>query len=94
MHQEGIQGVADAGTANLGVMHDRCRLLQIGSFVNVGVANADAAGDGGHCGPFLHQLNQPGAASGHQQVDVILHLEHGVNQGAVRVVHVLHGVGG
>ena len=68
VHQADFRGVADAGTAGLGVLHNVQCHFQVGGLVHIDVADAGAGLDAGHGGVFHTGADQPGAAPGDQQV--------------------------
>ena len=94
MDQDGVQGVAHGGALDFGVMDDARRHIPVGVPVHIGVADAHAAGQDGHCGAGCDEVNHAGAAARHQQADAVFHCQEDIHQGAVGVVHELDGGGG
>ena len=92
VHQHCIQSIADGGTPDFGVVDNLDRHLQVGGPVHVGMANPDAARDRRHGCVLSHEPDQTRATPGHQQIDVLVHLEQGVYQFAVRIIDELDGV--
>src|SRR5207248_6089972 len=59
--------------------------------IDVGVADADTARQHRHAGVGGHEVDQLGAAAGHDDVDVLAHLQELADQGAVGVLDQLQG---
>ncbi len=91
MHQQRVQRIADRWPLHLGVIDDGHRLVHVGAFINVGVADAYPAGNRWHAGLFRHGAYQSGAAARYNQIDDIAHRQHMVDEGAVGVGHELDG---
>ena len=60
---------ADAGAAHLGVEDDGGCDIEIGTAIDIGVANAFKVREDGHAGFVLHALDQAFAAARHDHVD-------------------------
>ena len=68
VHQQRFLGVADAGAAGLGVVHDVQRHRKVGRGVHIHMADAGAGLDAGHGGVLHTGADQPRPAAGDQQV--------------------------
>ena len=90
MHQQGVQGIADGGALHLGILGNGHRLGDVGGFIDIGVADADAAGHHRHGGMLGHIFNQPGAAAWYQQIDTVRHFKQVGYQRPVGVGHKLY----
>ena len=91
---DGIKRVAHAVAARLGVDDDVARLRQVGIAVDVRVADAGAADQHRHRRVLLDEADQLFAAARHDEVDVVLHLEHLGDDRAVAGLDDLHGARG
>ena len=92
MNQDRVQRVAYRRPLGLGIKYDVGGHVQLGAPVDVGVADADPAGYRRHGGVFGYKPDQAVSAPGNQQVDMVLHSQHGIHQGPVRVIHELDGI--
>ena len=66
--QQGLLGVADAGAAGFGILHDVQGHLQVGGGVHIHVADPRPGLDAGHGGLFHAGPDQPRPAPGDQQI--------------------------
>jgi len=94
MHEEGIEGVANRGTLDFGVLYNGEGFLLVGGLIDKDVADADAAGHDGHGGVCFAEVLQGIATARDEEVDVLVHLDKLVDELAVGVVDELDGCGG
>ena len=69
VHQKRLGGVADTGPSGLRVQQDSFSCIEIGGFVNVDMAVADAGFDGRHLRIAHDRVDQAGTATGNHHVD-------------------------
>ena len=94
MDENGIESVADRRSLDLGIEDNAGRHVGVGVAVDIGVADPDAAGQHGHGGVFGHKVDQAGATTRDEQVDLLLHVQHDIDQRAVGIIDELNSVGG
>ncbi len=74
--QQGLQGIANAGSLGLGVDDDRFGLVEIGGTVDEDVTDAFVVLDHRDTGVLHNETDQALAAARDDQVDTLLLLEH------------------
>ena len=92
MNQKTVEGIAYRGALHLGVVGDGHRLIQIGAAIDIGMANANAAGKDGHDGVLGDQCHQSLTTTRDDEVDSVLHLQHLVHQRPLRGLDELHHI--
>ena len=81
--EDGFEGVADAGLLALGIDDDVGGHLQIGIGVDIDVADAVVVLDDGHAGAGDDFFDQTFAAAWDDEIEVLIHLGHVLDAGAV-----------
>ena len=94
MHEESLNGVADAGTLGLGIEEDFHRHVFTGGFVNEDMDVALAGLDDGYGRIVDHGLDQVPAAAGNQYVHPAAGPHQDVGPFTAELVHALDGVRG
>ena len=79
------------GRRTLALIDDLDGRIQVGGLVHVGMADAGAGLDDRHGGVLHHELDEPGAAAGDDDVDLLVEVEHLAHHGAIRRVHEADG---
>ncbi len=93
MHQQRLHRITGARTLGFGVDDDLQGRFDLGSLIDNDMAYADTAGDHRDRRLLAAQLVQPCPAARDQHVDVFVHPQHLVDQGAIRAFNCLYRTG-
>ena len=94
MHQQALQGVADAGTLHLAVENDVQGLVQVRVRVHEGMADALVMLEHRHGGGFGHGTHQTFATARDHDVDILVEFAQLGDRGVIRGRHQLGRIGG
>jgi hypothetical protein len=93
VHEQGLEGVADARTLHLRIVHELDRPVLAGARVEEHVHHARAGLDDGHLRLVDDGAYEAGTPARDEHVDVLASLHEVAGAGATEIVDRLHCVG-